>query len=101
MICELFSKLSSSKATPVKFLVNIVARDIRSTTARNFHLIQQETYLDPWMNRGKAIEEKLLRVPDEDIWRLPLLCKFFMQRQEMELNLENTETITGLIDSLS
>ena len=58
-----FSKLRSSKATPVKFLVNIVARDIRSTTARNLHLIQQETDLDPWVNSGKAIEEKLLREP--------------------------------------
>ena len=97
-----FSKLRSRKATPVKFLVNIVARDIRSTTGRNLHLIQQETDLDPWVNSGKAIEEKLLRepVPDEDIWRLPLLCKLLMQRQEMELNLDNTEYISNLIDSL-
>ena len=49
-----------------------------------------------------TIEEKLLRkpVPDEDIWRLPLLCKFLMQRQDMEVMMENTEGITDLIDSL-
>ena len=96
---KFFSKLRSSKATPVKFLVNIVASDIRSTTARNLHLIQQETDIDPWVTSGKAVEEKLLRepVPNEDIWRLPLLCKFLMQRQEMEIMMGNTEGIYYLV----
>ena len=94
-----FRKLRKSKATPVKFLAQIVARDIRSTTGRNLHLIQEEANIDPW---AKDVEVRLHRepVPNEDMWRLPLLCKLLIQRKEMELNMEKTEGITDLIDSL-
>ena len=97
-----FKKLRKSKATPVQILANIVARDIRSTTGRNLHLIQEETNMDPWVSSGLEIGKKLLRepVPNEDIWRLPLLCKYLIKRREMEVNLEKTEAITDLIDSL-
>ena len=94
-----FRKLRKSKATPVKFLAQIVARDIRSTTGRNLHLIQEEANIDPW---AKDVEVRLHRepVPNEDMWRLPLLCKLLIQRKEMEVNMEKTEGITDLIDSL-
>ena len=94
-----FRKFRKSKATPAKFLAQIVARDIRSTTGRNLHLIQEEANIDPW---AKDVEVKLRRepVPNEDMWRLPLLCKLLIQRKEMELNMEKTEGITDLIDSL-
>ena len=97
-----FQKLQKSKSSPVQLLVNIVARDIRSTTGRNLSLIQTETGLDPWKTSAHQVNEALVResVPDEDNWRLPLLCQFLTRREEMETNLEDTKNITELIDSL-
>ena len=85
-----FQKLQKSKSSPVQLLVNIVARDIRSTTGRNLSLIQTETGLDPWKTSAHQVNEALRResVPDEDNWRLPLLCQFLTRREEMEANLE-------------
>jgi hypothetical protein len=99
---KFFHKLRKSKSAPVQFLVNIVARDIRSTTGRNLHLLQTETGLDPWSTSENKFKEAVLRepVPAEDIWRLPLLCQFLMRRQNMETNMEDTEVITDLINSL-
>ena len=99
---KFFGKLKNSKSAPVKILANIVARDIRSTTGKNLHLIEEESGLDPWTSSEQSIRESLARqpVPPEDEWRLPLLCKYLMTRREMEALLENTDNITDLIDSL-
>ena len=97
-----FDKLRKSKATPVKFLVNIVARDVRSTTARNLKLIEEETGQNPWKTNKIKVQAKLQRkpVPAEDNWRVPLLYQFLSRRHELEANLENTDCINSLIDSL-
>ena len=99
---KFFSKLRKSKSGPVQVLANIVARDIRSTTGRNLHLIQEETGVDPWTASDQMVKESLVRdpVPDRDQWRISLLCQFLGERQEMETNMVNSDTIQDLIDSL-
>ena len=39
-------------------------------------------------------------VPNQDLWRLPLLCQYLFQRRQMEISLEDTKEISNLIDSL-
>ena len=97
-----FQKLLKSKASPVKLLVNVVARDIRSTTGKNLQLIERKTGLNPWTTNANLVKEALKRppVPNEDMWRLPLLDKFLIRRREQEAQLEDTRAIDELIDSL-
>ena len=47
------------KATPVKFLANVVARDIRYTTDRNFHLSEEESNLESWVSSENDGKEKI------------------------------------------
>ena len=99
---KFFHKLRKSNSAPVKFLANVVARDIRSTTGKNLHLIESESGLDPWTASEESVREALKRtpVPAQDMWRLPLLCQYLMKRQEMEVLMEDTEYISILINSL-
>ena len=99
---KFFNKLRKSKSDNIQILVNIVSRDIRSTTGRNLNHISRITGLDPWLVSDAVIKESLVRdpVPEEDLWRLPLLSQYLKQRKQMETNLENTDIITDLIDSL-
>ena len=94
--------LLKSKSDEVKVLANIVARDVRSVTAKNLLLIENETGLDPWKSTSIDIREKLPKkmVPEQDSWRIPLLCKLLYQRQEMKANCEKIDQISNLIDSL-
>ena len=79
-----------------------MARDIRSTTGKNLQLIENETGLDPWNTNGNLVKDALKRppVPNEDMWRLPLLNQFLMRRKELESLLQDTKHIDDLIDSL-
>ena len=97
-----FKSLLKSKSDEVKILSNIVARDVRSVTGKNLRLIETETGLDPWKSSPSDIREKLPMkiVPEQDSWRIPLLCKLLYQRQEMKANCEKIDQISNLIDSL-
>ena len=99
---KFFKKLKNSKSTPVQLLANVVSRDVRSTTGKNLLLIESESGLDPWTASEESVREALKRnpVPDQDLWRLPLLCQFLMKRQDMEVIMESTEDNTNLINSL-
>ena len=99
---KFFNKLRKSKSDNIQILVNIVSRDIRSTTGRNLNHISRKTGLDPWLVSDAVLKESLVRdpVPEEDLWRLPLLSQYLKQRKQIETNLENTDIITDLIDSL-
>lgn len=97
-----FKKLRTSKSDKIQLLANIVARDIRSTTGKNLNTIEARTGLDPWSNSANLVKESLVRqpVPDEDLWRVPLLVQYLEERTMLEVNMEQTDLITDLIDSL-
>ena len=99
---KFFKKLRTSKSDKIQLLVNIVARDIRSTTGKNLHHISRLTGLDPWDVNEETIKMSLVRdpVPEEEMWRFPLLSQYLKQRREMEVNMENTDVISDLIESL-
>ena len=97
-----FKKLRTNKSDKIQLLANIVARDIRSTTGKNLNTIEVRTGLDPWINSANMFKESLVRqpVPAEDSWRVPLLVQYLEERTMFEANMEQTDQITDLIDSL-
>ena len=72
-------------------------------TGKNLAYIEQETGLDPW-TAATSVEVKdsvpNSPIPPQEEWRLPLLCQYMYQRQEMKVLCQDTNEITQLIDSL-
>ena len=97
-----FRNLLKSTSKEVKVLANIVSRDIRSVTGKNLAYIEQEAGIDPWRATAFQVRDSVpnSRIPPQDEWRLPLLCQYIYQRQEMKVQGEDTKEITQLIDSL-
>ena len=52
------------------------------------------------MKITEALTKLNAMAPNEDQWRFPLLEKLLMQRYKMEMQVENTDAIQELIDSL-
>ena len=101
---KFFQSLLKSKSPEVALVANLAARDLGSTTGINLAKIEKETGLNPWIassNEVKiALEQSEVTVPKEDTWRLPLLEKLLLQRNEMEVQVEDTTSLQQLIDSL-
>ena len=83
-------------------MIQIAAADIRSMTGRNCHNLSQEFPLAPWSSSPGVLKSnyKYYEVPDVDKWRLPLLTSLLDKKYEMAVCGEDTDTITGLIESL-
>ena len=92
----------SSRCKEVALVASVVSRDVRSTTGRNLWLIQEETGLNPYTARPAQVRDRLMlaAVPEQDTWRLGLLESYLSERRTLESNMEDTEPITGLIDSI-
>ena len=101
---KFFKSLRESPSREVSVLSHIVARDVRTTTGNNLHLIRDMTGLDPWSCLGnqvrKVLAGKLAEVPQQDCWRLLYLEKLLEQRGEMYYVMEDTRQLTELIDSI-
>ena len=95
-----YQSLLSSPSREVNILARIVARDIRTNTARNLRLVEEETGGLTWSitSRRKPV------VPMEDQWRLQYLGKLLERRDSMLYQgmegCEEVELVQGLIDSL-
>ena len=78
--------LRKSPSKEVSVLVNIVGRDIRTTTGNNLHLVRDLTGLDPWSCSSgqvkKVLGDRLSEIPAQDMWRLGYLGKLLEQRGE-------------------
>jgi hypothetical protein len=96
--------LRESPSMEVSVLVNIVARDIRTTTGSNLNLISRLTGLDPWSCTSSQVKnvlgKRLAEVPNQDEWRLSYLGKLLEQRGEWHFQMTVTSELTELIDSL-
>ena len=101
---KFFQSLLKSKSPEVALVANLTARNVSSTTGSNLFKLSQESGLNPWVASPAMITEALDRqttpVPNEDIWRLPLLEKLLLQRYEMETQVQDTTAIQELIDAL-
>ena len=96
---KFFKSLRESPSVEVSVVVNIVARDIRTTTGNNLQLIRDLSGLDPWCCTSKQMKtvlmDRVTEVPDLDQWRVSYLGKLLEQRGEL-----HTSQLTKLIDSI-
>ena len=97
-----FQSLFTSASKEVRHLARIVSRDARSTVYQNVKLIEQISGLSPWDCSKCQITENILKavIPGNNEWRLSLLKKMLATRMENESNMEDTETLSKMIDSL-
>ena len=76
---------------------------MNSTTGRNLTGIKNETTLNLWSDTSfqvKATYKSQIKHDEKDDWRLFLLERYLIQRQDKIENLEDTKEISQLIDSL-
>ena len=103
-----YRSLLKSPCSEVRVLANIVAKDVRTTTARNLRLLEEETEGLTWVASNLRVKDMLIRgepkVPESVKWRLPYLGKLLEQRDKlvyegMEDSVE-VVYVQSLIDSL-
>ena len=94
--------LLSSISPEVCIVANMVARCARATTGNNLIRLEQETGLDPWVEPAWKVREAVPRVevPPTEGWRLQYLRKLLDARRELDIEGENIDEISNLIDSL-
>ena len=98
----------ASPCREVNILSRVVAKDIRSTTARNLQLIEREsaglTWAAPPSVVRMALANKEPVVPEVDAWRIRYLGKLLEQRDKLvyqgEEECEDVGRIQELINSL-
>ena len=98
-----FQGLLVHNSREVALVANLVGRDLNSTTGRNLTGIRAETSLNPWSDASSQVKSTLknqVKHDEKDNWRLFLLEKYLLERQEKIENLETTDEISQLIDSL-
>ena len=103
-----YRSLLSSPSREVTILARIVAKDIRSTTAKNLRLLEVETDGMTWSASNPAVKKKLLqsklRVPLEEEWRIKYLGKLLEQRDQLRYAGQEdhvqVELVQSLMDSL-
>ena len=95
-------RLGKSVSAEVRLMSRIAGEDIRSNTGKNCHKLKEEFKLDPCTASPAAFKKvyKFYELADAEKWRLPLLESLMKQKYEMSVCGEETEEITGLIESL-
>ena len=82
-----YRSLIPSPCREVNIQARVVAKDIRSTTARNLRMLERETGGLTWAAPTKKIREELDNrkpvVPAEDAWRVPYLGKLLEERDRL------------------
>ena len=100
---KFYRQLTESRSKEIRFLVQIVSNDPRSTTYRNLKLLRERTNLrqaEYYSRRRILISLPTERVPDTDTWRVRLLASCLKMRTEIENRVQDTEKICAMISSL-
>ena len=102
---KFFQSLRSSTSKEVATMANLVSRDVQTTTGTNLRLIERETGLSAWITGQVKLTDALVQketvpVEEREKWRIPLLNKLLIQKQELLYLGEDIEDISGLINSL-
>ena len=97
-----YRSLMKSSSSEVSFLAEVVNEDIRSTTAMNLNLIQEETGLNPYMANSYQVRNKAKKteIPEGQEWRISTIDYLLKERRSREANLESTDQLTKIIDAL-
>ena len=100
---QFFRKLLDSPSREVRGLAHIVRNDPRSTTFTNLRLLKEKTKMNnPELYCPAKVRASLpiQTVPETEMWRLGLLTNLFIVRSEALLRVEDTTSISSMIDSL-
>ena len=99
---KFFGRLRKSISREVQVVANIVGRCARSNTGSNLHRIQIETGLDPWVVPHWMIMYKIKRAATkpEDAYGVQYLQKLLEARLDAKENIQDTEELNSLINSL-
>ena len=98
-----FRNLVNSPSKEVRFLVQVVKNDPRSTTCANMKYLRRKTGLNQPEAFGSARIRASLpaqEVPDKEKWRLGLITTLLMVRSENQLRQEDSKSICAMLDSL-
>ena len=102
---KFFQGLLVAPSHEVRTVAMLVARDLRTTTAKNLNLVRRETDMDPWRVNPSDIKlqlcmKELVCVAPEDEWRVAYLAKLLEHRQELKYNAMEDSQTDNLIQSL-
>ena len=103
-----YRSLLSSPCREVNILSRVVAKDIRSTTARNLQLVERESAGLTWAAPPSKVKEALAKgepaVPEADAWRIGYLGNLLEKRDMLVYQGEEESEEVGrtqeLINSL-
>ena len=103
-----YKSLLTSPCREVNILARLVAKDIRTTTARNMNMLEQETGGLTWAAPGGQIRDRLASrepsAPLVDAWRIPYLGRLLEERDQLAYQgdefCEEFDDVQDLIDSL-
>ena len=97
-----YKSLKLSPSPEVQHLCEVVSSDVRSTTSRNLSVIRDVSGLDPLVVSPHDVRRsvKSSEIPENDVWRPPLLDMLLNRRKDMEVALLKTDEIQKVIDSL-
>ena len=102
---KFLKSLRNSPSMEVRALVNLVSRDIKTTTGSNIRLVEEASGLSAWDTTKEKMREaigkkELVDVDDQDRWRIPYLNKLLGQRQEMSYKGLDQELEKSRMDDL-
>ena len=104
---KFFRGLRAAPSHEVVSAALVLARDMRSTLARNLAFVERVTGQDAWaasprLVRSIVMENETVKPPLEDIWRVKYLDKLLGQREQLHsLGMEEEEEqVQLLIESL-
>ena len=99
--------LRTSVSQEIRVLFNYIARDMRSTTARNIKLVKEKSGLDPMVTGAYKLKEavhnsELVDIPAHDKWRVQYTRSLLSQLQEAKYLVQDDKVVylQSLIDSL-
>ena len=98
-----FRNLVKSPSKEVRFLVQLVKNDPRSTTCGNLKYLRSITSLNqPELYCAARIRTALpvQEVPEKEQWRLGLISTLMVVRSEKHLRVEDSKSICAMLDSL-
>ena len=99
--------LRASVSKEVRVLFNFVARDLRSTTAKNLKFVRIKSGLDPMTTGSNKLKEalqkgELCEVQAQDLWRIEYTRSLLTQLHDAKQQVQddNVTYLQGLLDSL-
>ena len=97
-----FNSLLTSPSREVRLLSRIVMQDKKSVTCQNVKYVEERSGLSPWDYSKCRIIAGLQRaeVSVNNLWRISLLEKLFLQQTEMTSRTEDASSVQTWIDAI-